>query len=231
MKPSMQVGALAAATILSLSSSGSAHVSIASGPGFANTTQEITFGVGHGCDGKDTLSVRVELPPEVLSVRAERSDLGAPQIETDAAGVVTAVTWEKSSEELLSADTHYYKLTLRLKVPDQPFTTLYFPSYQTCLTEDGAAQTVEWIATDPEATDQEPAPALAILPKRFAGWNEFSVTEDITDLAQFFGDALIVWQGESAYSTNPSTAKPIASTPGVSELALIAAGDTVWVKY
>jgi len=32
----------------------SAHISVASGPGFANTTQEIVFGVGHGCAGADT---------------------------------------------------------------------------------------------------------------------------------------------------------------------------------
>lgn len=44
-----------------------AHVSVVSGPGFANTTQEIVFGVGHGCAGADTTRVRVEIPAGVLS--------------------------------------------------------------------------------------------------------------------------------------------------------------------
>ena len=39
------------------------HVSVASGPAFANTTQEVTFGVGHGCEGADTSSVESRSRP------------------------------------------------------------------------------------------------------------------------------------------------------------------------
>src|SRR4051812_10028731 len=67
-----------------------AHVSITSGPAAANTTQEIIFGVGHGCAGADTSRVRVELPAGVTSVRPETSDFGKTSVEKDATGAVTA---------------------------------------------------------------------------------------------------------------------------------------------
>src|SRR6476659_1391218 len=98
-----------------------AHISIASGPGFANTTQEITFGVGHGCAGADTYKVRVEIPADVLSVRPLRSDFGKVSVEKDAAGTITAVSWQKADGDALDADLAYYKLIIRLKVPDKLF--------------------------------------------------------------------------------------------------------------
>ena len=53
----------------------------ASGPGFANTTQEVSFGVGHGCSGTDTYSVRIEIPAGVTSVRPETSDFGKTTVK------------------------------------------------------------------------------------------------------------------------------------------------------
>ena len=44
--------------VLALSQSALAHVSVVSGPLFANTTQEITFGVGHGCAGQYVVGAR-----------------------------------------------------------------------------------------------------------------------------------------------------------------------------
>jgi len=208
-----------------------AHVSIISGPGFAARTQEITFGVGHGCDGADTLSVRVDLPPEVVSVRALTSDFGPVTYERNTADVVTSVTWEKPQESVLDADTNYYKLTLRLGVPNQPFTTLYFAAVQTCQASDGTLTEVEWISTDPTAMDVEPAAALVILPPRVPGWNQFTVPEAVEDLSVLFGDALIVWSGDAAYSANPTTAELIDGTPDVTALTTLDAGDEIWVKY
>src|SRR6476659_810865 len=103
-----------------------AHISIASGPGFTNTTQEITFGVGHGCAGTDTYRVRIEIPTDVLSVRPLRSDFGKVSIEKDTAGTITAVSWQKADADALDADLAYYKLVVRLKVPNKPFTTYFF---------------------------------------------------------------------------------------------------------
>src|SRR4051812_49062325 len=84
-----------------VSSTAQAHVSIASGPAFANTSQEVAFGVGHGCAGADTYRVRVDIPAGVSSVRPETSDFGQVDVETDAAGVVVAVIWTKSDASVL----------------------------------------------------------------------------------------------------------------------------------
>ncbi|HEY7371169.1 MAG TPA: DUF1775 domain-containing protein [Polyangia bacterium] len=212
-----------------------AHISIASGPGFANTTQEITFGVGHGCAGADTTGVRVEIPAAVVSVRAMRSDFGKVSVEKDAAGTITAVSWQKPDAEVLDADLAYYKLVLRVKVPDQPFTTIFFPSRQTCRAADGTMTTVNWVSlpTDPvvDGGADEPAPALTIVPARRPGWNKFTVAAGVPDLSVFFNDALIVWKGAAAYSANPATTDLIMATSGVTALSSLAANDEVWVKY
>jgi uncharacterized protein YcnI len=213
-----------------------AHVSIVSGPGFANTTQEIAFGVGHGCAGADTVRVRVEIPSDVLSVRPLRSDFGKVSVEKDAAGTITAVSWQKPDADALDADIAYYKLVVRLKVPNKPFTTYFFKAHQTCRAMDGTLSTVDWamlpgdLVVDGGAAD-EPAPALVVLPARQPGWNKYVVAQIVPDIATIFGDAQIVWKGTAAYSANPATAGLIEATPGVSALTALAAGDEIWVRY
>ena len=203
----------------------SAHVSVSSGPGFANATQEITFGVGHGCAGADTYSVKIDIPAGVTSVRPLRSDCGKATVEKNAAGDVIAVVWQKPDAELLASDFGYYKLVVRLKVPNQPFTTLFFPTHQTCKASDGTVTTVHWVATTEShggSEEEEPAPALKIVPARKAGWNKFTVPGDIADLSGYFSDALIVWKGSAAWSANKATVELAKGTTGVDEL---------WVKY
>ena len=217
----LKVFLLSSAAALLASGAASAHISISSGPGFANKTQIVTFGVGHGCEGSDTRKVRVEIPESVTTVRALNSDLGAATVETNSTGAVTAVVWEKLASQLLDADTNYYTLSVRIRIPDAPFTALYFPAYQTCGT--GAEELeVAWAEPVPEEQvpeGKEAAPALQILPARVPGWNKFKVPRDISDLSSYFSDALIVWRGEAAYSSNPLTAEAIGSTEGVSELS------------
>lgn len=207
-----------------------AHVSIISGPGFGGTSQEITFGVGHGCDGADTYRVRVEIPATITSVRAENSEFGRATVERNAAGLVTAVTWQKAEADLLESDDNYYKLTVRIKVPDAPFTRLFLPAHQTCKKSDGTTSVVDWTALE-EGTDAEPAPTLVVLPKRQSGWNRVTVPVDVPDLGAFFADALIVWKGTAAYSANTETTALIGTTPGVTALTSLGAGDQVWVRY
>ncbi len=223
--------ALLAGLAALVSSSAQAHVSIASGPAFANTSQEVTFGVGHGCDGADTYRVQVEIPAGVTSVRPETSDFGQADVETDAAGAVVSVTWTKADASVLDADTQYYKLLLRLKAPDQAFSTLYFPAHQYCRAKDGTETTVDWVGLDASDSSVEPAPALRILPARFPGWNKFTASVAVDDLKGFFSDAEIVWVGSKAYSINPATTEQIAATSGVSALTAIAEGEQIWVKY
>jgi uncharacterized protein YcnI len=211
-----------------------AHISVASGPGFANTTQEIVFGVGHGCEGADTYSVKIEIPAGVTSVRPVRGDLGNVSVEKNAAGDVVAVVWQKAEADLLPSDFSYYNLTIRLKVPNQPFTTLYFPTHQTCKTSDGTLITSDWVGTPTTnggTTAPEPAPALRIVPARKPGWNKYTVPAAVPDLSLFFGDAQIVWKGTAAYSANASTADLAKTTSGVSELTALQANDEIWVRY
>ena len=230
LSASFLIGALAAFPAVAR-----AHISIASGPGFANTTQEIVFGVGHGCSGADTYTVRVEIPADVLSVRPLRSDFGKPSVEKDAAGTITAVVWQKAEADALESDIAYYKLVIRLKVPDKPFTTYYFKAQQTCRAADGTLSTVPWsmLPTDPytDGGADEPAPALVVMPARRPGWNKYVVPRAVSDLASVFADAQIVWKGTAAYSADATTTALIAATSGVTALTSLAANDEVWVKY
>ncbi|HYQ26409.1 MAG TPA: YcnI family protein [Polyangiaceae bacterium] len=215
-----------------VSATAQAHVSIASGPAFANTSQEVSFGVGHGCAEADTYRVQVEIPAGVTSVRPETSDFGQVDVETDAAGTVVAVTWTKSDASVLPADTQYYKLVVRLKPPDRPFTTVYLPAHQTCRAADGSETIVDWVGINDAADSAiEPAPALNLVPARLPGWNKFTLATPVDDLVRFFGDAQIVWSGNQAFSVNPATSELIGATSGVSALTSLAEGAQIWVKY
>ncbi len=213
-----------------------AHVSIVSGSAVANTTQVVTFGVGHGCSGADTYSVQIEIPSTVTSIRPMASDFGRAAVQTNAAGAVTSVTWQKSDADALPGDTGYYELRVRLRPPNAPFTTVYFRAHQTCRSATGALTTVDWVGlptdTAPDGgTAPEPAAALNLVPARLPGWNQYTVTSAIANLATFFSDALIVWRSTAAYSVNPNTRTLITSTPGVTALTALSPSDSIWVRY
>lgn len=208
-----------------------AHVDVSSGPAAANATSEVAFSVGHGCSGADTYRIVVDIPAGVTSVRPMRSDFGTPVVTKDMAGTITSVSWQKPAAEALDADTSFYKLILRLKTPNQPFTTVYFGVHQTCRAKDGTMTTVDWVGLPGGSTTAEPAAALKVVPARTPGWNKYVVPDAMTDLSVYFKDAQIVWKGAAAYSANPNTAALITSTQGVTALTSLGAGDEVWVKY
>ena len=208
-----------------------AHVAVATGPATANKTQDVTFSLGHGCEGGlDTLSLEIEIPAGVTGVRPLASSFGRATVEADAAGNATSVTWQKADEDVLDADTSYYTFTLHLRTPDKPFTRLFFLAHQTCRAANGSLVTVDWVALPGQ--QGEPAPALVVLPARMPGWNKYTIGEHITDPSVYFQDAQIVWRGTAAYSANPNTAAQITATPGVSAITDgIHPGDEIWVKY
>jgi periplasmic copper chaperone A len=178
--------------------------------------------------------VKIDIPAGVTSVRPLTSDFGKATLERDGANNVTSVTWQKPDADLLAADDNYYKLTLRLKPPNAPFTKIYFPTHQTCRNAAGAETTVEWVGTptlpDGGPTAPEPAPTLVIMPARLPGWNKYPVPVAIKDMT-LFKDALIVWSGTAAYSANPATSAQLKAEVGVTALTTIAAGSEIWVKY
>jgi uncharacterized protein YcnI len=226
----------AAALFAALSSSPAvalAHVSLA-GPGFAGQSQVLTFSIGHGCEGADTISLEIELPKELSSVRAMPSVFGPVQVKADDTGIATSVKWSK--DDAREVDDAFYQVALRAKLPDAPFTTLLFPATQVCRAADGTETTVEWAATPEqvaaakEGEEPEPAPSLVILPVRARGWNKFEARTAIDDLT-IFDDAEIVWVDDAAYSANPTTKELIADEDGVEVLTKIKAGAEIWVKY
>jgi len=234
MRTRILSSSLVTLALLGSSSLVHAHVSLTSGPGFANQSQILTFGVGHGCAGADTVRLEVSIPKEVTSVRALPNAWGEPQIKTDDAGLVTSVVWSK--DKAREKDDAYYQVAIRIKVPDAAFSTVYFPTKQVCRAADGKESSVDWSALPGEAAEAAsgeettPAPALTILPVRFPGWNKLSVKEGLKDL-KIFDDAQIVWQGDAAYSSNPATMEQIKSEKDVTALTEIKAGSEIWVKY
>jgi uncharacterized protein YcnI len=215
-----------------------AHVSISSGPAAANKSQLITFGVGHGCQDAamkhlDTVKVRVAIPAGVTSVRALFSDFGRPTL-IRTGETVTHVEWSKPAADLLDEDDSYYELKIRARVPDAPFTKLKFVVEQTCEDSTTHAQVVVPWDQDEGATVGNPAPHLTVVPARTTGWNRFTVARALAqdEVPAYLGDALIVWRGSAAYSSNANTAELIASTPGVTALSDgLQANDEIWVKY
>lgn len=226
------IAALGSAALL-ISSTALAHVSV-SGPGFADTTQVLTFAVGHGCEGSDTVAIEVSIPDEVTTVRAlvGPDGFGQPVLTRDDAEVITKVTWTKAEAE--AGDDRYYQFGLRIRVPNMPFETLLFPTKQTCRNADGDEIVADWALSPEEAAEGGDhaleAPALKILPPRKAGWNKYTVEDKIEDLS-IFDDAQIVWLGDDAYSSNEATKELIESDDDVGELTEIAAGSEIWVKY
>jgi uncharacterized protein YcnI len=194
----------------------------------------LTFGIGHGCAGADTVKLEIAIPESVTSVRAMPSaSFGDATVNYNDAKVITSISWSKDKARAI--DDQYYQMAIRITVPDAPFTTLYFPAKQTCRAADGKETVVEWsalpIADSSDSSEaSEPAPALNILPVRSPGWNKFTVPSDIKDLT-VFNDAQIVWSGDAAYSGNPATQEQIKSEDGVSTLTEIKSGSEIWVKY
>lgn len=233
MRLSPLLAGLCFVTVLVLSPrAAEAHVSLASGPALASKSQKITFGVGHGCEGADTLRIRVDIPAGVTSVRALFSDFGKPTVIKDGT-TVTAVEWTKADADLLAEDDGYYELTIRARVPGEAFTRLQFNVTQVCRSSGGVETTVLWDQPPNSPTGNE-APMLTIVPAHTAGWNKITVGRAVAeaDVPLYFGDAQIVWRGTAAYSSNANTMAQIGATPGVTALSGgLAAGDELWVKY
>jgi uncharacterized protein YcnI len=235
MQSGWKAMAWAAGMTLLVSAKAQAHIS-ATSPATANSTQEITFGVGHGCGVVDTFQIEVQIPAGVSNVRPLHGGVfGNPKLVKDeATGVLKSIRWTKNVADVADGDPNYYKLAIRAKLPDAPFTTLYFKTTQTCRDASGVETTEEWFAEGESEGHSEtgpaPSPAVYLLPARTAGWNKFVVTQAIKDLS-VFNDAQIVWADNKAYSANAVTKAFIESEPGTQLLTEIPANTEIWVKY
>ena len=226
-----------AVTVSLLSPVAEAHIGVsAPGPIIANTTQELTFVVGHGCGGADTLRVEIRIPEGVTGVRPVDAVFGKAVVKKDASDKVTSVVWSKPVEDVLPSDTQLYKFSLRAKLPDTPFVPLFFPAIQTCRSAAGVETVVEWVGEDAghghrQASEAaNPAPVAFLLPARAPGWNRYTVNQHVHDLS-VFADAQIVWAGKAVYSPNTSIQGLIAQEQDVQPLSEIHPGTEIWVKY
>lgn len=233
MSKASRFSALLGAAAVLASTTAYGHVSL-DGPHAAGKSALLFFSVGHGCAGLDAVKVDVTIPAEITALRAMSDpDFGDPAVVRDDAEIITHVIWEKT--ESRETDDIFYRLGIRTTVPNQPFTTLYFPTKVHCFDADGNEVIDDWAALPGDEPLEDggeplPSPSLTILPARFPGWNKWTAPAELTDLS-VFDDAEIVWVGDAAYSANPTTAELIAAEPGVTVLESIPAESEIWVKY
>lgn len=167
---------LLAAALLALSTGTAfAHVTLEVQQAPVPSTYKAVFRAGHGCEGKPTIKVRVQIPEGVISVKPQPKPgwtiekvRGKYASTYDYYGTPTS---EGVKEIIWSGgnlpDDEYDEFVLRAYLTKdlKPGTTLYFPVVQEC--PDGAAE--RWIEIPAEgksADDYEyPAPGLKLVPK------------------------------------------------------------------
>jgi uncharacterized protein YcnI len=166
--------ALAGALLCAVAGQALAHVTLEVGEAKVGSTYKAVLRVPHGCDGKATIAVRVQIPAGMIAVKP-MPHAGwqlATKIEPYAEPVkyyedtltegVSEIEWTGGS----LPDAWYDEFVFRGKLPDEGAgTTLYIPVVQEC--EGGAAE--RWIEI-PEAgktaDDYEaPAPGLKLIGK------------------------------------------------------------------
>lgn len=161
--------ALVALTLL-LPAAARAHLVFAEPQAVAGSYYAGFLRVTHGCGAADTLSIRVEIPADVVSARpqpkpgwtlaVEHKPLATP-IRGEGGALITervsAITWTGR----LPAD-QFDQFGIMMKLPATPG-ALYFPTVQRCTS--GSNDWVNLPAT-PEAwhATKDPAPILTLTP-------------------------------------------------------------------
>ncbi len=218
-----------------------AHPSFSSPRATAGASQRLTIDVGHGCEGADTSKIELHIPAGVTSVRPMHAEgFGRAVVSKDeTSGNVQTITWAKSGDDVLAEDTHLYRFTFSARLPEKPFTRVHFRVVQTCTTAMGEELVSDWKAEGDHDHggghggghgDELPAASVFVMPPLKPGWNRFTIEEHVHDLT-VFDDALIVWAGKAAYSSNARTRELLANEPDVQLLDAIHPGTEIWVKY
>ena len=169
----LSIAALVGAASLSLvATSAFAHATLETGQAVAGSYYKAVVRVGHGCEGKPSLKIRVKVPDGVSSVKPMpkagwsldivKGKLAVPLDDGHGGKITEGVTEVIWTGSLL--DAHYDEFVLRGKLPDAPNTVLWWPVVQEC---DGAAH--RWIeipaaGQNPDSL-KEPAPGLKLIPK------------------------------------------------------------------
>lgn len=152
-----------------------AHITLETQEAPVGSTYKAILRVPHGCDGKATIAVRVQIPEGVISVKPmpkpgwtlqtkkgkyEKSYQLYGQAVTDG---VKEVDWSGGSLPDEFYDEFVFRGTLAADLPAGE--KLYFPVVQEC---EGA--TTRWIEIPAAGQDEDaledPAPGLQLLPKK-----------------------------------------------------------------
>ena len=147
---------LAAAAVLTAGGA-SAHVSVQPATATAGSYQVLRFGVGHGCDGAATTSVRIEIPAGVSIANPQPKPGWRLSVERARGqpATVTAIVWTGG----LAAD-RFDEFLMLAKLPSTSG-PLAFPAIQSC-----GAKENRWVElpVPGAARPQHPAPILTLAP-------------------------------------------------------------------
>jgi len=143
-----------------------AHVAIATPTAPAGSVYKAVFVIPHGCMTSPTISVRVNVPVGIISVKPMPKSgwnitvvRGKIRKQAKKNDPVTAVVWTGGP----LPNEQFDEFTLRVKLPDAPDTVLYFPVIQTCIK--GVNRWVQIPAPGQDKYDLErPAASIRLLP-------------------------------------------------------------------
>ena len=155
---------LAGAALIVLAAPAAAHVVAVPAAAPAGSHSVVGFRVSHGCKGSATTALRIEIPPDVASAKAQPKAGWTLDFETapsaDGKSRVAAVTWRGRLD-----DNAFDDFNLLLGLPKEPG-VVYFPAVQTC--ESGEARWTQ-IPAEPAMTGLDaPAPSLTLTPAQAA---------------------------------------------------------------
>jgi uncharacterized protein YcnI len=151
-----------------------AHVTLETRQAPADGYYKAVLRVPHGCKDSPTVRLRVRIPEGVSGVKPQpkpgwkleitRAKLATPLDDGHGGKIaegVAEVAWSGGS----LPDEHYDEFAMRVKLPDRPGATLYFPVVQEC--KQGVHRWIEIPAAEQRADDlKEPAPALRLTPRQ-----------------------------------------------------------------
>lgn len=139
-----------------------AHITLENQLAPAGSTYKAVFRVPHGCKGKPTTTIRVQIPDGVTNVKPQPK-AGWTLDKVKDGNSVKEIIW--SNGNLLDDEYDEFIVLAYLPGDLKPDSMLYFPVIQECA--DGVAE--RWIEI-PEAKSaadyKNPAPSMKVLPKK-----------------------------------------------------------------
>jgi uncharacterized protein YcnI len=171
----LAVGVLAGTALaLAVPLAAVAHVGVTPSSTAAGSTTQLTFAVGHGCDGSATTALSFTIPEDIVSVTptvhpnwtADKVLVDLAQPITDAHGnsLVQRVGQVVYTATTPLEDGFRDTVTLQLTLPaDAEGSTLAFPVLQTCEVGENNWNQIAEVGQDPHALNQ-PAPTISVTP-------------------------------------------------------------------